>query len=103
MSCDVGCSRCSDPVLLWLWCRPGAIALIGLLAWELLYATGPALKSKQTNKKLKKLDAIINIMPHEAVLGGKEGASDSEGLQVWCLLLCANPALGCRKVLFRRA
>ena len=50
MSCGVG-YRCSlDPVLLWLWCRPVAIAPIGPLAWEGPYAMGVALKSKQTNK-----------------------------------------------------
>ena len=39
--------RCSsDPVLLWLWCRPAAVAPIRPLAWELPYATGVALKSK---------------------------------------------------------
>ena len=36
-----------DPVLLWLWCRPVAIALIGPLAWEPPYASGVALKRKQ--------------------------------------------------------
>ena len=39
-----------DPMLLWLWCRPAAAALIWSLALELPYATGAALKSqtKQT-------------------------------------------------------
>ena len=36
-----------DPALLWLWCRPAAAALIRPLAWELLYATGAALKRKK--------------------------------------------------------
>ena len=46
MSCDVG-RRCgSDPVLLWLWHRPAATALIGPLVWEPPYATSAALKSK---------------------------------------------------------
>ena len=26
------------PTLLWLWCRPTAVAQIGLLVWELPYA-----------------------------------------------------------------
>ena len=39
-----------DLVLLWLWCRPAATALIQSLAWELPYAMGVAL-NKQTNKK----------------------------------------------------
>ena len=37
--------RCGlDPVLLWLWCRPVATALIRLLAWEPPYAAGAALE-----------------------------------------------------------
>ena len=33
-----------DPVLLWLWCRPAAVAPIWPLAWELPYAAGVAIK-----------------------------------------------------------
>ena len=40
-----------DLALLWLWCRPAAIALIGSLAWEPPYASSAALKSKKQNKK----------------------------------------------------
>ena len=36
-----------DPVLLWLWGRPGAAALIRPLAWELPYATGAAPKRQK--------------------------------------------------------
>ena len=44
VSCDVG-HRCgSDLVLLWLWNRPVATALIQFLAQEFLYAMGAALK-----------------------------------------------------------
>ena len=35
-----------DPVLLWLWCRLAATALIRPLAWEPPYAVGVALKRK---------------------------------------------------------
>ena len=50
VTCGVG-RRCgSDPALLWLWCRPAAVALIQPLAWELPYAVGSALKRKK--KKL---------------------------------------------------
>ena len=35
-----------DPVLLWLWCRLAAAALIQPQAWKLPYAAGVALKSK---------------------------------------------------------
>ena len=50
MSCGVG-HRCgSDPILLWLWCRPAATALIIPLAWEPPYAVGAALeKAKRQN------------------------------------------------------
>ena len=34
-------------MLLPLWWRPAAVALIGPLAWELPYAVGAALKSKK--------------------------------------------------------
>ena len=45
-----------DPALLWLWHRPGATALIRLLAWEPPYAVGaaPEKGQKQTNKQTKK-------------------------------------------------
>ena len=55
MSCGVG-SRCVlGPELLWLWCRPAAVARIRPLAREPPYAEGAALekaktKNKQTNK-----------------------------------------------------
>ena len=53
MSCGLG-HRCgSDPVLLWLWSRPAAVALIRPLAWEPPHTVGVALESrtnKQTNK-----------------------------------------------------
>ena len=39
-------------MLLWLWCRPPAVVLIQLLAWEPPYAVGAALKSKKTKKGL---------------------------------------------------
>ena len=45
-SCGVGCRRGSDLVLLWLWCRLGATALIRPLAWEPPHAVGAALKKK---------------------------------------------------------
>ena len=50
MSCDVGHRGVSDPVLLWLWHRPAATALIGPLAWEPPYAAGTALEKAKINK-----------------------------------------------------
>ena len=42
--------------MLWLWCTPAAATLIRLLAWELPYASGAALKEtkKKERKKEKK-------------------------------------------------
>ena len=60
MNCGVGCRCGSDPTLLWLWCRPTAIAPIRPLAWELLYAMGVALKNKQQKTKQKqRIDSYI--------------------------------------------
>jgi len=52
VSCGVGCRCGSDLALLWPWCRPGATASIGPLAWEPPYAEGTALEKakEQTNK-----------------------------------------------------
>ena len=47
MTCGVGCRCGLDPTLLWLWRRPAAAALARLLAWELPYATGVALKRQK--------------------------------------------------------
>ena len=55
MSCGVGCRRVSDPVLLWLWYRPAATALIEPLAWEPPYTAGATLKKKKRKKKKGKL------------------------------------------------
>ena len=44
MRCSIG-YRCGlDLALLWLWCRPVALAPIRPLAWALPYAVGAALK-----------------------------------------------------------
>ena len=44
MNCGVGCRLGSVPILLWLWCRPPAVAATRPLAWELLYAASATLK-----------------------------------------------------------
>ena len=54
MSCGVGHRDSSDLVLLWLWCRLSAVALIGPLAWESPYTTGVALKKQNKTKQKKK-------------------------------------------------
>ena len=53
MSCSVGHRYRSDLVLLWLWHRPAATALIQHLAWEPPYATDAALKRQKNKNKNK--------------------------------------------------
>ena len=54
MSCGAGHRRSSDPMLLWLWCRPAATAPIRPLAWESPYAVGAAQeKAKRQKTKTK--------------------------------------------------
>ena len=53
-----------DLALLWLWCRPAAIALIRPLAWEPPYAAGGALKIQKKKKSpfmLRILTMIIDV------------------------------------------
>ena len=52
MSCGVGSRLSLDLALLWLWCRPAAIALIRPQAWEPTYAMCAALKKKNKKKKI---------------------------------------------------
>ena len=47
----VGCRHGSDLMLLWLWHRSEATALIQALAWELPYAVGTTLKKAKKKKK----------------------------------------------------
>ena len=49
--CGVGCRDGSDPVLLWLWYKLAATALICPPAWELPYAKGEALKRQKKKKR----------------------------------------------------
>ena len=53
MSCGVGCRRGSDPLWLWLWRRPTAVAPIKPLAWAPPYAMGAALKGDKRERKDK--------------------------------------------------
>ena len=53
LSCGVGHTLDSDPILLWPRRRPAAAAPIGPLAWELLYASDAALKRKKKNSQNK--------------------------------------------------
>ena len=58
VGCGVG-HRCGlDPTLLWLWCRPAAVALIWPPAWEPPCALGAALKKDKRQKTKKKNQTI---------------------------------------------
>ena len=62
MSRGVGCRRGLDPALLWLWCRPVAIALIRPVAWEPPYAVGSGpRKGKKTGEKKEKEKGLISF------------------------------------------
>ena len=67
MSCGVGLRLGSDPALLWLWCRPAAIASIRPLAWKPPYATGVALKKKESPESWKSFPRM------QKVLGSSDG------------------------------
>ena len=47
----MGHRLCSDLASLWLWCRPAAIAPIGPVTWESLYAVGAALEKRQKKRE----------------------------------------------------
>ena len=55
MSCGIDSRHSSDPVLLWLWHRPVATALIRYLVWGPPYAMGASLR------KTKRSVSPINI------------------------------------------
>ena len=59
VSCGVSRLCGSDPALLWLWCRLGTIAPIGLLACEPPCATGAALEKTKKEKKRKNIMHLI--------------------------------------------
>ena len=54
VSWGADCRHGSDPMLLWLWCRPAATALIQPLARELPYAPDVGKKRKERKRKEKK-------------------------------------------------
>ena len=66
----------SEPVLLWLWHRLAAIALIQSLAWELLYAVGTALKGKRERNRLTDTENKLLVTQEEREQG-------KDKLRVW--------------------
>ena len=63
VTCGVGHRCVSDPVLLWLWYRSAAIALIRSLAWEPAHATGAALKRKKKEKEIDLVEIYTVLNP----------------------------------------
>ena len=57
-SCSVGCTGGLDLMLLGLWCRLAAAALIGPLAWEPPSAVGAAQEMAKSQKKKKKKELL---------------------------------------------
>ena len=58
MSCGIGHSHDSDPVI--LWHRLAAAALIRPLAWEPPYAACAALKKQKTKTKQKNSEQLLS-------------------------------------------
>ena len=52
VSCGVGHRGSLDPALLWMCCRPAAVAPNQPLVWELLHALHAALKKKKGKIKM---------------------------------------------------
>ena len=69
MSCRVALSHCSDPALLWLWCRLAAAPLIWSLAWELPYAIHVTLKKKKVHPLIKNTIWLKNANRHLTMQG----------------------------------
>ena len=87
--CGVG-HRCgSDPILLWLWCRPAAAAPVRPPAWELPYATSTSLKSKKKKKKKKKKKRRGTVMGVPAVAQQVNHPLCLRGAQVQSPAQCA--------------
>ena len=63
MSCGVGCRRSWDPTLLWLWCRPAAMALMRPLAWEPPYTAGAAQEMAKRQNKTKQPISLDTLLP----------------------------------------
>ena len=83
MSCGVGHRHGLDPMLLWLWCRSAAAAPIQLLAWQLPYATGAALK--KTKKKIIFSSVCWSLTASRSLL-----VADSSVICLHAPLLCCS-------------
>ena len=59
--CELWCRSQTYPALLWLWCRPAAVAQIGPLAWEPPHAAGTALKRQKRKKRKVNISMVIKM------------------------------------------
>ena len=83
MSCGVGHRLGLDLVMLWLQYRLAAVALNQPLAWELLYAKGAALKSK--NKQNGQHYSMELDSGEQLLWGGRRRSyGDLCFLVTWC-------------------
>ena len=72
MSCGTGHRQGSDLTLLWLWCRPAAIAPIRPLAWKPQCAVGTAIKRPKQGEKRKTQEQFVRANPRRRA-GDKQG------------------------------
>ena len=67
VSCGVGRRHDSDPMLLWLLCRPAATAPIGPLYWEPPYAVGEALKRQKKKNYFNQHTSLFKVFLYPKV------------------------------------
>ena len=79
----VGRRRGSDPVLLWLWCRPVATAPTGPLAWDPPYALGTALE-KTKKKKYRFIWSSQNLTSIHEDAASLSGLRIPQCCELWC-------------------
>ena len=103
MSCGVGHRHGSDLVLLWLWCRLAATALIRPLAWEPPCAAGAALKrqKKQKQKKLVRGEEGTSTTAWRTIGSEKENVLDDFDLILTASMTHKALAGAISKVLWR--
>ena len=71
-------------MLLWLCCRPAAVALIQPLAWEPPYATGVALKSKERERERERKKEKKERRERERNFGWRSGGrGGGERVEDW--------------------
>ena len=80
-------------MLLWLWCRLAAVALIRPLEWESSYASGVALKgkkqkTKQNNPQTNKEKEMVSRSTPTALCASTHGILSCKGAGPEVLLQC---------------